>query len=99
MSELLGISKSKKVHLNVRLQDALPTIHGDRVQLQQVVMNLLTNASEAIGDHPGLVELRTGETWLDTNAIEQRMPGQGLPAGRYRHSPGSPAIDQAPRPG
>ncbi|HNX95114.1 MAG TPA: CHASE domain-containing protein [Holophaga sp.] len=83
MSELLGISKSKKVHLNVRLQDALPTIHGDRVQLQQVVMNLLTNASEAIGDHPGLVELRTGETWLDTNAIEQRMPGQGLPAGRF----------------
>ena len=83
MNELLGISKSKKVHLNVRLQDALPKIQGDRVQLQQVVMNLLTNASEAIGDQPGLVELRTGEIHLEMSEIEQRMPGQGLQAGRF----------------
>jgi len=83
MNELLGVSISKKVRLDVALHHPLPPIQGDRVQLQQVVMNLVTNASEAIGDLPGRVELVTGVMRIEADAIEQRMPGQGLLAGTF----------------
>jgi len=83
MAELLAVSRSKKVELEVCLHEALPLIQGDRTQLQQVVMNLVTNASEAIGDLPGKVALTTGLCLIDAEAAERQFPGQGLEGGRY----------------
>lgn len=58
MSELLH----RRVVLRTELHDGLPTIYGDRVQLQQVIMNLLLNAAEAMSDvhdRPRLAVMRT----------------------------------------
>jgi signal transduction histidine kinase/CheY-like chemotaxis protein len=83
MTDILGVSKSKKVELEVRLAEALPLVQGDHTQLQQVVMNLVTNASESIGDRPGKVELATGVAHLDIKTLKRKFPGQNLEAGSF----------------
>lgn len=41
------------VQLSIKAPEGLPTILGDRVQLQQVLVNLMVNASQAMADQPG----------------------------------------------
>ncbi len=57
---LLKVSISKKVQLTFTLADDLPNIVGDATQLRQVLMNLVLNASEAVGDASGTIAIRTG---------------------------------------
>jgi len=83
MATLLGVSRSKLVSLEVDLEPGLPSILADRVQVQQVVMNLVTNASEAIGERPGRVRLATALSRLDQDALDQRLPGQALQPGSF----------------
>lgn len=83
MGGLLSVTRAKKVTFDLRLQPGLPPILGDRAQLQQVVMNLVTNASEAIGSEAGLVELSTEAGVLGVDDLERRMAGQDLAPGPY----------------
>jgi signal transduction histidine kinase len=46
------------IGVRVDAADGIGTVRGDRVQLQQVVLNLLRNAIEAITHTPGLIEVR-----------------------------------------
>jgi len=59
-SHLLQISLSKQAELRFRLADGLPLVQADATQIQQIVMNLVLNASEAIGKRDGLITLTTG---------------------------------------
>jgi two-component system, cell cycle sensor histidine kinase and response regulator CckA len=58
---LLKISISKYANLEVDLPKKLPAILGNPVQIRQVVMNLITNASEAIGDKEGAIYVRVSQ--------------------------------------
>ncbi len=60
ISHLLEVSISKKSVLKHNLAQNLPTFDGDVTQIRQVIMNLITNASEAIGDKSGVIALSTG---------------------------------------
>jgi signal transduction histidine kinase/ActR/RegA family two-component response regulator len=60
ISHLLEVSISKKAVLKYNLAENLPTFDGDVTQIRQVFMNLITNASEAIGDNSGAIALSTG---------------------------------------
>jgi len=53
--QLLKVSISKHAILETELGEGLPAVHGNPAQIRQVVMNLVTNASEAIGDRAGRV--------------------------------------------
>jgi len=60
VSELLGAAISKKVQLKQELVDGLPHVYGDKNQLTQLIMNLMTNASDALAGKPGEIDLHTG---------------------------------------
>jgi len=83
MASLLKVSISKKVGLRFAFQDGLPPIQADTAQLQQVVMNLVTNASEAIGEGEGEILLTTGLMELDATQAALLHPGSPIPPGHY----------------
>lgn len=60
MMHMLKTCISKKCMLNLHLSKNLPLIHGDPSQVRQIVMNLIINASDAIGDESGVISISTG---------------------------------------
>ena len=60
MAHLLSASVSKRARLSIKLRHELPAIDGDPTQIRQVVMNLITNASDAIGDKEGVITISAG---------------------------------------
>ena len=89
MAHLLEVSISKNAVINYNLLDNLPTFDGDVTQIRQVIMNLITNASEAIGDKGGFITLSTGEIFCDrayldsVNEVLQASLDEPLPEGVY----------------
>jgi len=83
IAHLLAASISKKVQLQYEFTAGLPPIEADAAQLQQVVMNLITNASEAIGEASGTITLATGLRELQVEEIAARFAGQQLEPGTY----------------
>lgn len=57
--ELIEASVTKKVTVQLELAPDLPRIQADATQIQQLVLNLVSNAAEAIGEGPGSVIIRT----------------------------------------
>ena len=60
MSHLLDISGGRRNLLKYRLLEKLPVIEGDANQMRQAILNLVTNAAEAVGDRDGQVTISTG---------------------------------------
>ncbi len=60
MATLLRTAISKQATLIWELTPGLPAVTADPTQVRQVVMNLITNASDALGDSAGTITLRTG---------------------------------------
>ena len=83
MTQLLEVSISRRHTLHLRLVDDLPAVDADPTQLRQVVMNLLLNASEAIGDRPGTISLTTGTVDCRTVDLATALVGNDAPPGRY----------------
>ena len=83
MTQLLGRVISKRARLSLHLRDDVPRIVADGTQLRQVVMNLITNASDALGGEPGLVSVRTGTVHADARMLAGTYLNEELPAGEY----------------
>jgi len=60
ISQLVRSSIPRQVELKMNLPPDLPVVEADPSQMQQLVMNLVINAAEAIGDKTGTVEITTG---------------------------------------
>ncbi len=76
LAKLLEVTLSKKATLDFDLDGAAPPIAADATQIQQVVMNLITNASDAIGDQPGTITLRSGAVEYAEEALRAYAPHQ-----------------------
>jgi signal transduction histidine kinase len=83
MTDLLRVSIPKKIDLRFRLAEDLPHLQADLGQLQQVVMNFVTNASDAIGDAEGMITIGTKAVNLDDAYIASTFPTQNLRPGAY----------------
>jgi PAS domain S-box-containing protein len=72
MEQLLYSSIAKTVTVRKHLAADLPATDGDVTQIRQVIMNVMTNAAEAIGDAEGIVTMRT--------AVIDTPPLGGMPS-------------------
>ena len=84
MTELLAVSTSKNVRVVYHLDPGLPLMEADASQIRQIVLNLLTNAAEAIGEHArGEVVISTAAETLDAAQASELFAGQEVEAGEY----------------
>ncbi len=83
MTHLLEVSISKKAILKYNFADNLPSIKADPTQIRQIIMNLITNASEAIGDRSGVISISTGVTECDRAYLKGTYLDEELPEGLY----------------
>jgi two-component system cell cycle sensor histidine kinase/response regulator CckA len=81
MLELLKIAISKCAVLEADLEADLPAILGNGPEIRQVVMNLVLNASDAIGGKSGVITVRT--SLVSTSRELALRPGTSLPKGDY----------------
>ena len=77
-----GETEKNGVSVRTQLADDLPLVQGDRVQLQQVILNLIVNAVQAmsgVGDGARELLISTGTAELDGVLVTVRDTGPGLP--------------------
>ena len=82
-TQLLRLSISKQAALRFELAPDLPAIEADATQIQQVIMNLVINASEAIGPANGVIGIRTGLARVDHDYLAGTVLGPELATGTY----------------
>ncbi|MDD2733384.1 MAG: response regulator [Desulfuromonadaceae bacterium] len=80
MLHMLEVSISKKAIIRLHPHPHLPSVEADATQMRQIIMNLVINASEAIGDKSGVIAITTGcmdcnrsylkDVWLDENLAD-----------------------------
>ncbi len=83
MVHLLKVSVPKRAVIQFDLAPDLPAVEADAAQLQQIILNLVTNAAEAIGDDDGVVRLRTGTLVADATYLASTYLTEELHEGRY----------------
>lgn len=79
----LQLSVSKKAVLELKLAAELPAVQADATQMQQILMNLVINASDAIGDRAGVITVSTGVMHADAPFLQTTHLAPDLPAGDY----------------
>jgi two-component system sensor histidine kinase DctS len=68
---------SRHVTLRTQLATALPAVSGDRVQLQQLVLNLIVNATDAMADLTEAERILTISTSVHADAVSLCVADQG----------------------
>ncbi|MCK5690746.1 response regulator, partial [Myxococcota bacterium] len=83
MGRLLKVALPNNAQLHFDLASHLPAIEVDATQIRQVVMNMVTNASDALGKKPGKISIRTRVSFWKAEQIRQAAVGSDLPEGNY----------------
>lgn len=79
-AQMFRTAISKTIQLNLDLSPDTPDVHADPSHVQQVIMNLITNASEALIDRPGTVTLSTGVKYCDRQLLSRSvLPQKPVP--------------------
>ncbi len=83
MGHLLASVISKRATVHYRLAGTLPAVQADATQLRQVVMNLITNASDALGEREGVISLATGVVEIPPPGSAASIAAPALAGGTY----------------
>ncbi len=83
MAELLSRPIAHKTTVRFDSAPGPLITRGDPTQIRQIVMNLITNAAQAIGDDPGQITVSAKRVECDRAFLDQIRPDQELPAGSY----------------
>jgi len=83
MSHILNVSISKKHLLKIHFPQTLPRIKADPSQISQLLLNLVINASEAIGDQSGVISIVTGVMSCDRPYLRNSFLNEYLSEGDY----------------
>jgi two-component system sensor kinase FixL len=71
----------RNILLKLDLESGLPLVRGDRIQLQQVILNLTSNSFDALEDgrEPRQISIRTSRKGADTILVAVKDSGCGIP--------------------
>ncbi len=83
ITQLLEVSIAKKIAVRFEFPELMPYIRGDASQVRQIIMNLVINASEAIGDETGAIMISTGSAFLTRADLKSTYLDDKLPEGEY----------------
>lgn len=83
MVSMLKTTINKNIVIKSDLDSDIPAITGDDSQIRQVVMNLIINAAEAIGDTEGEIDVKLTTSEIKEQQTEKDHLGFIIPAGRY----------------
>lgn len=81
--KMLESTIKKNVFIELDVNNNVPEISGDFAHIQQIVMNLIINAAEAIGDKNGTVKILLDKVTLTTDNPTRDFLGCPIPAGNY----------------
>ncbi len=82
---LLRLSISKSARLHFRLAESLPAVMADPTQMRQILMNLVINASDALGAQAGDITLTTGVIHADRHLLRTAVLSPSVPEGDYTY--------------
>ncbi len=83
MDRLIRVSVPKAIEIVEEVPDSLPPVHADRAQIEQVILNLVTNAAEAIGEAGGEIRLRGAVVELGEDDLTACEGGDEMKPGAY----------------
>jgi PAS domain S-box-containing protein len=83
MRDLIEAGVSNKAEVRFRLHPKLPRVKADETELRQVVMNLVNNAVESMGNRGGVITITTGTAVCDPATLAETFLGEDLPEGTY----------------
>lgn len=84
-SEVLRTAIPKHVTLTIDCDESSPPVHADIVQVEQVLMNLVINAADAIGEAEGTVRVTTGTDHIRPSDPRRLVEGGDLSPGQYAY--------------
>jgi PAS domain S-box-containing protein len=82
-ADLFRTAIAKTITMQLHLAPEPSVLEADPGQVQQVIINLITNASEAIGDQPGRITLTTGSQTCDAGYLSRSRLAEKPPAGQF----------------
>ncbi len=83
MVTMLKATLPQNAEINLDLPTDIPFINGDASQIRQIVMNLIINASEAIGKEHGEIQVSLATIAIKTGQSEEEYNGKSIPSGWY----------------
>ncbi len=81
--QMLKVSIPKNVGLRLEPHSPLPGIDADSTQIRQIIMNLVINAAEAIGDDSGMIRIATGSIFCDEDCLKKACFNENIGVGPY----------------
>jgi PAS domain S-box-containing protein len=83
MTTLMQISITKSATITYQLTPHLPAVKVDTIQIHQIIMNLVVNAAEALGENSGTITITTGLMQATRAFLDGTQLGSNLPEGQY----------------
>lgn len=81
--KMLKSSLPKNTEVKLEILPSIPLLKGDAGQLGQIVMNLIINASEAIGKEQGEIRVLLSKTVIKDSQSDRDYHGKSIPPGNY----------------
>ena len=86
INEMIHLVKTlitKKAVLNLSLEENISAIDADPSQISQVIMNLIINSSDAIGESNGVISISTGSSFFDVDYLSKTTTYENPEPGKY----------------
>jgi PAS domain S-box-containing protein len=83
VKDLLRTSIPRNASVELETPEDLPFVETSANRMQQLIINLVMNAVEAIGEEKGVIKVRTATEHLEPGNLQRNVLGYRLPAGSY----------------